>query len=147
MISFKINCADFTLSACTGLSGMPYAMRHFKAANETKTNVWEHRLIGFLEAFPILGFLVAVIEVVVSSCLLSKARADVPSNTPHTFSPAKIPPIGQASLVQDPLLSRTLSSTLAPLDIASLEEHLKKTGVTLIEGPKASSVESTVDFD
>lgn len=58
--NYNLSMRDVGLSLVTGVSGMPYALRHFKKAQTTGN--WGHRVIGVLEALPVAGALVALIE-------------------------------------------------------------------------------------
>jgi hypothetical protein len=92
MISYKITTHDIYESIKGGFSGLPYSRRHFKAENQT-LNPFGHRIIGLIEAIPILGLLVAIIEAIVATCLKSKCnptKQDLPisahsctTNTTH----------------------------------------------------------------
>lgn len=66
---FRLSFDDCLFSAFTGFSGAPYVQRHIELSNEDGcTHVWGHRVIALLEAIPIFGGALALIERV--SCML-----------------------------------------------------------------------------
>lgn len=64
---YSISLNDALLSVVTGLSGAPYAQRHWELSNKPEcTCVWGHRTLAALEAIPVIGGLAALIERIVS---------------------------------------------------------------------------------
>jgi serine/threonine protein phosphatase PrpC len=60
---YSLSLSDGALSLVTGLSGLPYAKRHWESSHKASTqSVWKHRVIAVLEALPILGGCMALIE-------------------------------------------------------------------------------------
>lgn len=61
--SYRFSFLDGFLSVATGISGAPYAQRHWELSQQCSSNkVWGHRIIAVLEYIPVLGALAALIE-------------------------------------------------------------------------------------
>ncbi len=60
---YNVSLADGLLSALTGLSGLPYAIRHWSLSQTGNPScVWGHRCVALLEATPILGAIAGLLE-------------------------------------------------------------------------------------
>lgn len=64
-LGYQLTNADLFKSVITGISGVPYAMRHLEEAYKAEVK-WGHRTIAVLESIPVLGALCALIERVVN---------------------------------------------------------------------------------
>lgn len=63
---YHLSCSDGLLSLVTGLSGAPYAKRHWNMSQEPGSkNICGHRFFAVLEAIPVLGGLAALFERIV----------------------------------------------------------------------------------
>nr|NGX38090.1 hypothetical protein [Chlamydiota bacterium] len=59
---YQFTSSDAFYSLATGLSGVPFAKRHYHLSN-TDTPLWfAHRMIALIEFLPLLGGLVALVE-------------------------------------------------------------------------------------
>ncbi|KIC72578.1 hypothetical protein DB42_CX00030 [Neochlamydia sp. EPS4] len=60
---YSLSYQDIGLSLITGLSGIPYASRHWQLSNHAKAkHCLGHRLIACIESIPIAGALAAILE-------------------------------------------------------------------------------------
>jgi O-acetyl-ADP-ribose deacetylase (regulator of RNase III) len=93
--AYGLSCNDCLLSLATGLSGAPYAKRHWELSH-TSEHVWGHRIIAVLEAIPLFGALIGMIEriiVLVQNVLLKPKPITVPPIMPN-------PPIHQPARIE-----------------------------------------------
>jgi O-acetyl-ADP-ribose deacetylase (regulator of RNase III) len=84
--AYDLSCNDCLFSLATGLSGAPYAKRHWELSL-TSQSAWGHRIVAVLEALPLFGAVVAVIErifVVVYNALLKPKSIEVPPVVPDS---------------------------------------------------------------
>lgn len=64
-MNLKFTCDRFCLSFLTGFSGIPFANDHYKASKTPHLSmsvIWKHRLLMTLEALPLVGLIIALIE-------------------------------------------------------------------------------------
>ena len=84
---YNMSFCDVALSVTTGFSGLPYAIRHWELSRQSGQPVWKHRVIALIEAFPLLGGLIALIERI-SISLIKFARSSGDVFSPEqTFIP------------------------------------------------------------
>lgn len=62
---YNLSISDCLLSVATGLSGAPYAIRHYQQSNKTGESKLGHRIICGLEFIPIVGGIIALIECII----------------------------------------------------------------------------------
>jgi hypothetical protein len=66
--SYQVSCSEFiTPASFVGCVGLPWAKRHWQLANTDTTHSLGHRMIACLEALPVIGPLVVLIERIVAA--------------------------------------------------------------------------------
>lgn len=72
--SYHLSCKDCLFALVTGLSGAPYAKRHWELSRTSLKHAWGHKILAILEYTPLLGGLAALIERIVL-LIVSRHRA------------------------------------------------------------------------
>lgn len=89
--NYNLNRVEWCYSIAT-VSGLPLAKRHWEASHSASTQAlkWGHRIIAIIEACPILGAVVALIEIIIAKVFKS--------NRPSRITPPPIVWDGKAPL-------------------------------------------------
>lgn len=82
-------------------SGLPLSVRHWAASSKESSQVikWGHRLIAVLEAYPILGVIVAAIEMIVANYLKISKPSISSENPPCLWDGASTLPFNNPILL------------------------------------------------
>lgn len=60
---YNLSPRDIFISTCTGLSGVPYAIRHWELSQTHGSEIsLGHRIIAVLECLPLIGGITALLE-------------------------------------------------------------------------------------
>jgi len=68
----------------TGLTAIPYALRHFAQAMRPDESTWAHVGIGILECIPVIGAIAALIECYLNRAGIFQELIAIPTNFPAT---------------------------------------------------------------
>lgn len=67
--NYSFSFKDLSVSILTGISGLPFAKKHWDLAKTNPKDAFAHRVIAVLEAIPVIGGLCALIEKVIACSL------------------------------------------------------------------------------
>ncbi len=113
---YNLSFCDIALFFGTGFSGISYAKRHWDLSERGGTlQIWGHRIVAIMEALPLIGGLVALIERLVFDIISNQLLKNSPK--------IPIPPIysGMAQLTLDDL--QKLHTYLDKYDLTAPEKE------------------------
>ena len=124
MQNYTLSRSEIALCWATGLSGLPYAKRHWDASNTpfiSTSACFGHRLIMAFEAIPVIGGLIAIIDRIIAICCRS------------SISNPTMPPIQEAQPEAAQLSNRPLTPPLsAPLSAPFIDSNPAYTPAELV---------------
>ncbi len=142
--NYTINLCDMRNSLITGLSGFPYAKRHWKQAGKIKSPVilYWHRSIAILEILPIIGSLLMIIEKIAFHIFYTyphNPEKKVEKNSQSNF-------FNQSN---ENLNSPTSNKKNLEIEIQinNIKDHLSKKTVIVNEEQSTSTVSEEFSFD
>lgn len=127
--NYHLSCKQILFAALTTTGGT-LAKRHWQAAGKkTSSSKWGHRILSVVEAVPLLGGVITLIEIVVVRSL-GKVPANPGGNNPPTTPPSQ--PKQKVSKVNDS--ENTLQTTKPPPHLkVNVPTHLTESQTLALE--------------
>ncbi len=138
--SYQLSPYDLGLSALGGFSALPYSVRHWETSQKKEMSsslLWGHRTLALLEAIPVAGLLIALIERVAALFFQQKPSPSSNLGTAHARSPF---PTSEGGSV-----SRSQQITLA--QAAATADALRRAGVTIGSGNGAAQASGIIKLN
>jgi serine/threonine protein phosphatase PrpC len=110
------------LAMATGMSGLPYAKRHFKLANQSPGKAWGHQGIGIFQSLPLLGGFAMLTERIV--VLVRDRRAKKGEIAPKPLD-GRVAPIDKKNQPQAASIDQ-IAQKMWKNGKKAIEEHQKK---------------------